>query len=206
VAVEQKANPEIGLRERKKQQTRDRLAAAAFDLFEERGFGNVSAAEIAAKADVSERTFFRYFSSKEDVIFPDAEQQRRHVDELLTNLPATMTVIDGMRAALRTISHEFKESQELQLARARLVSVTPSLQAMIVLREQEWVEALAKAIADRLELDIDDLRPELTAAVIVAAFRVVMNRWIKSGGSEDINEMLDRALAYVGEGLAANRP
>jgi len=204
--VERTADTGMGLRERKKQQTRDRLIEAAFALFDERGYDNVSTAEIAAQADVSERTFFRYFPSKDCVIFPDADEQRLHVEELVANLPPTMSVVEGLREALRTISEEFQESQEQQLARARLVAGTPSLQTMILLREQEWVESFANAIAERLELDHDtDLRPELTAAVIVTAFRVVMNRWIRSGGKEDINQMLDRALVYVGAGLTAPR-
>jgi AcrR family transcriptional regulator len=194
-----------GLRERKKQQTRDRLVEAAFSLFEQRGFENVSAAEIAAYADVSERTFFRYFPSKDDVIFPDADQQRAHVQELVANLPPTLSLVDGLRETLRTLSHELKESKEVQLARARLVAATPSLQTIILHREQEWVQSFANAIADRLGLDQSvDMRPELTAAVIVAAFRVVMGRWIISGGDADINQMLDEALAYVGTGLGAS--
>ena len=199
--------PGAGLRERKKQQTRERLIEAAFTLFAERGFDNVSAGEIAARADVSERTFFRYFPSKEDVIFPDAEQQRRHVDELVTNLPATLPLVEGLRQALQVISEEVAESKELQMARARLVVSTPSLQTLILEREQEWVQIFAGAVADRLELDpAEDLRPELTAAVIVAAFRVVMNRWMRDGGEADFNQMLDRALAYVGTGLSADGP
>ena len=197
--------PEIGLRERKKRQTRDRLVAAAFALFAERGFDHVSAAEIAARADVSERTFFRYFATKEDVIFPETEELRGRVDELVANLPTELSVIDGLRRALKTISHEFEDSKDLQLARARLVESTPSLQTLVLQHEQEWVESFANAVADRLGLDPDeDLRPELTAAVVVAAFRAVMNRWIRSGGNADVDQMLDQALVFLGSGLGSS--
>ena len=197
--------PEIGLRERKKRQTRDRLVEAAFALFAERGFDHVSAAEIAARADVSERTFFRYFPTKEDVIFPDTEEMRGHVDELMANLPTDLSVIEGLRRALHTISHEFEDSKDLQLARARLVESTPSLQTLVLQHEQEWVQSFANAVAARLGLDPDeDLRPELTAAVVVAAFRAVMNRWIRSGGKADIDQMLDQALVFLGSGLGSS--
>jgi AcrR family transcriptional regulator len=194
----------VGWREEKKQRTRDRLVEAAFSLFDERGYENVSTAEIAAQAEVSERTFFRYFPTKEEVIFPDTEEQRRHVDELVSNLPDTMSLVEGLREALRTLSHEFEQAKELQFARARLVASTPSLQTSVLLREQQWVQSFADAIAARLDLDPKaDMRPELTAAVIVSAFRVVMSRWIQSGGRGDINQMLDQALAYVGTGLSS---
>jgi AcrR family transcriptional regulator len=198
------AQQEVGWREQKKQRTRDRLVEAAFALFAERGYDNVSTAEIAAQAEVSERTFFRYFPTKEEVIFPEAEEQRRHVDELVANLPDTMSLVEGLREALRTLSHEFEQAKEMQFARAQLVASTPSLQTSVLLREQQWVQSFADAIAARLDLDPEaDLRPELTAAVIVSAFRVVMSRWIQSGGRGDINQMLDQALAYVGTGLSS---
>ena len=197
--------PESGLRERKKRQTRERLIEASFTLFAERGFDNVSVSEIAARVDVSERTFFRYFPSKEAVIFHDADERRRHVDELVANLPANLSLVEGLRRALQTLSHEFEESKDLQMARARLVASTPSLQTLILHHEQEWVQSFANAVADRLGLDPDDdLRPELTAAVIVAAFRAVMNRWIRSGGQAEISQMLDQALAYLGTGLGSS--
>jgi AcrR family transcriptional regulator len=196
---------EPGLRERKKRQTRDRLVEVAFALFAERGFDHVSAAEIAARADVSERTFFRYFPTKEDVIFPDTEELRGRVDELVANLPTDLSVIEGLRRALQTISHEFEDSKDLQIARARLVESTPSLQTLVLQHEQEWVVSFADAVAARLGLDPDeDLRPELTAAVVVAAFRAVMNRWMKSGGKADIDQMLDEALVFLGSGLGSS--
>jgi AcrR family transcriptional regulator len=197
-------NQEVGWREEKKQRTRDRLVEAAFALFAERGYDNVSTAEIAAQAEVSERTFFRYFPTKEEVLFPDTEEQRRHVDELVSNLPDTMSLVEGLREALRTLSHEFEQAKELQFARAQLVASTPSLQTSVLVREQQWVQSFADAIAARLDLDPrEDMRPELTAAVLVTAFRVVMSRWIQSGGRGDINQMLDQALAYVGTGLSS---
>jgi len=203
--VQTDSAPESGLRERKKRQTRERLIEASFTLFAERGFDNVSVSEIAARVDVSERTFFRYFPSKEAVIFHDADERRRHVDELVANLPANLSLVEGLRRALQTLSHEFEESKDLQMARARLVASTPSLQTLILHHEQEWVQSFANAVADRLGLDPDDdLRPELTAAVIVAAFRAVMNRWIRSGGQAEISQMLDQALAYLGTGLGSS--
>lgn len=67
------------------------------------------------------------------------------------------------------------------------------------------MESFANAVADRLGLDPDeDLRPELTAAVVVAAFGAVMNRWIKSGGNADVDQRLDQALVFLGSGLGSS--
>ena len=113
------------------------------------------------------------------------------------------SVIEGLRRALQTISHEVEDSKDLRLARARLVESTPSLQTLVLQHEQEWVESFANAVADRLGLDPDDdLRPELTAAV-VAAFRAVMNRWIRSGNA-DVDQMLDQGLVFLGSGLGSS--
>ena len=176
---------------------------AAFTLFDERGYDNVAAAEIAAVAGVSERTFFRYFPAKEDVVFPDAEERLGHMKELVANLPQDVSLIEGLRQALTVICLEYEESREIQMMRARLVMATPSLQTFIFHREHEWVELFASAVAERLGLDHDqDMRPELTAAVVVAVFRVVMTRWIRSDGDGAIASLLDEALAFVGTGLA----
>jgi AcrR family transcriptional regulator len=195
--------PIAGLRERKKQATRDQLVDAAFRLFSERGFDSVSAAEIADSVDVSERTFFRYFPAKEDVLFPDSEEKLSHCQELLASLPKELSLVDGMRLALVAMSAEYEVSKDVMLQRARLVASTPSLRAHVLQREQEWVEEFAAAIAPRLDLDESDLRPELAAAMLVTAFRVVLGRWLRSGGKGDVPAMLDQALAFIGSGLSA---
>jgi len=198
---------EQGLRERKKQQTRDQLIAAAFELFEKHGFDKVSAAEIAAAVGVSERTFFRYFPSKEDVVFPDFDESRHDLDAVLSNLPAELSLVEGLRECLQEMSHGYEDSRELHLKRARLAVTTPSLQTHFLLREQEVIESFANAVAKRLGLDMaTDMRPELTAAVVVAVFRVVLGLWIRSGGEGDMRQILDEALAFVGTGLAAFGP
>jgi len=195
----------VGLRERKKQATRHQLVDAAFKLFSKRGFDDVSAAEIAAAVGVSERTFFRYFAAKEDVLFPDAGEKLRHVQQLLAALPPELSLVDGVRRALVAMSDEYEGSKEITLQRARLVAGTPSLRVHILQREQEWVEEFAKAIGARMNLDeTNDLRPELAAAMIVTAFRVVFGRWLRSGGQGDMPTMLDQALAFLGSGLGTD--
>lgn len=194
-----------GLRERKKQATRDQLVETAFRLFSERGFDNVSAAEIADAVGVSERTFFRYFPVKEDVIFPDAGQRLSHVQQLLADLPSDLSLIDGVRRALVAMSDEFEGSQAIMLMRAQLVAGTPALRVHVLQREQEWVEEFSAAIAARMNLDqANDLRPELAAAMIVTAFRVVLGQWLRMGGQSDMPAMLDDALAFIGNGLGVD--
>jgi len=194
-----------GLRERKKQATRDQLVDAAFRLFSERGFASVSAAEIADAVGVSERTFFRYFPAKEDVMFPDAGERLSHVQRLMADLPPDLSLVDGVRRALVAMSDEFEGSQEMMLMRAQLVAATPALRVHVLQREQEWVEEFSAAIAARMNLDqANDLRPELAAAMIVTAFRVVLGQWLRMGGEGDMPAMLDQALAFIGNGLGVD--
>jgi hypothetical protein len=103
------------------------------------------------------------------------------------------------------MSDEFQGSQEIMLMRARLVAGTPVLRVHVLQREHEWVEEFSGAIATRLNLDqANDLRPELAAAMIVTAFRVVLGQWLRMGGQGDMPAMLDQALAFIGDGLGVD--
>ena len=90
----------------------------------------------------------------------------------------------------------------MMLMRAQIVAATPTLPRPRSSAEQEWVEEFSAAIAARMNLDqANDLRPELAAAMIVTAFRVVLGQWLRMGGEGDMPAMLDEALAFIGNGL-----
>src|SRR3954452_20265275 len=117
-----------GLRERKKQQTRDQIARVAMTLFLERGFDTVTVAEVADAAGVSEKTVFNYFPAKEDLVFPDGEARWAALLEEIRDRPPGTSLIDVFRAE----THEFldrvaSESVDDLVARPRLVMRSPAL-------------------------------------------------------------------------------
>jgi AcrR family transcriptional regulator len=100
---------EIGLRERKKQRTRDQIVERALALFDERGFERVTIADIAAAADIAPRTFFSYFPSKEDVVFHDFQVVFTTMEARMGARPAGESTLDVLRAFVQ----EFLEQMDL---------------------------------------------------------------------------------------------
>src|SRR5918996_2801557 len=115
----------VGLRERKKQRTRQTIVEAAFELFGERGFDGTTVAEIAEAAEISPRTFFSYFPSKDDVVFHDFEQQYEVIASWMRDREPGTNAIDALRAGIRSRIGEIGEldpdhASEKRL-RARLI-------------------------------------------------------------------------------------
>ncbi|MEV5324181.1 TetR/AcrR family transcriptional regulator [Nonomuraea fastidiosa] len=148
-----------GLRERKKQRTRQALIQAALRLFEEKGYEETTLAEIAAEAEVSTRTFFSYFASKEDVLFFDSQQR---LDRAMTRLAAKtpdQTVADLLRQFLEDSIEQVitgTGTYDAAALRARLVLTVPSLQAralhLLLDSQLTLAKALHEAFPDRLSL------------------------------------------------------
>ena len=103
---------EIGLRERKKQRTREAIVAAALKLFDERGFDQTTIADIAEAADIAPRTFFGYFPSKEDVVFADFPETVAGLSARLDARAADETTIDAVRAWIEGLLDERDLSEE----------------------------------------------------------------------------------------------
>lgn len=175
-----------GLRERKKQQTRLALVDAALALFETKGFEAATVEEIAAAADVSPRTFFRYFAAKEAVLLAVHDEEFSRlldaVDQASSLTEAVIGAIDG--------DHEhFRRVQEL-LAR------TPALHATFL---QRTVEQERQLVAKLLPADADPrerLRTRLLVAATFAALRVAVEDWLATPGA-DCAERVRDALGLV---------
>src|SRR3954469_25609239 len=121
-----------GLRERKKQQTRDQIARVAMTLFLERGFDTVTVAEVADAADVSEKTVFNYFPAKEDLVFPDGEQRWAALLEAIETRPPGTSVVEPFRLATHAFLDEVAHGDvEAIVARPRLVMDSPALRARL---------------------------------------------------------------------------
>ncbi len=194
--------PRPGLRERRKALTAAELEAAAYRLFGERGFDNVTVDDIAAEADVSRRTFFRYFASKEDVLLADHFVQLARLREAMAARPPDEPIVTALRNALLSLSGDFEERKEMIIIRGRLMRDTPSLQARSLVHQKLWEDAMQEMVADRLGVDpVKDLRPGVVSAATLAAMRVAFTNWLTAGCCDDLIEMTTEALDLLDGGL-----
>ncbi|MGW1888919.1 TetR/AcrR family transcriptional regulator [Streptomyces sp. NPDC002004] len=203
--------PHPGLRERKKRRTRDALLRAALELFCAQGYERTTVDEIAEAAEVSQRTFFRYFANKEETAFAMQRMvESRFVDELRTR-PADEAPLEALRRAVLdswdTIGEAIEQTVpvELHLRTFQLIESTPALLAVHLRRTMELEEEIARIIAEREGLDVDaDPRPRVAVAAFSGVMRVTGHLW---GAQGDLSIASMRALteAYldqVGPALA----
>lgn len=193
---------EIGLRERKKAKTRDALVRSALRQFDERGFDHVTVDDIAGDCDVSPRTFFRYFGSKEDVLFGDSDERCQHLLTTVAAQPDDVPLVVALQAAVRTVAADYEEQREAILLRHRIISATPALRDRTVERQHTWATELIDEVrrssrADRMsELDL-----RLTVAATTTALQVATDLWVEDGGHGDLQALLTSVLDRLRHGL-----
>ena len=194
--------PRPGLRERRKKLTAAELEAAAYRLFGERGFDAVTVDDIAAEADVSRRTFFRYFASKEDVLLADHFTQLARLREAMAARPDDEPIVTALRNALLSMTGDFDTRKEMVIVRGRLMRDTPSLQARSLVHQKLWEDAMQEMVAERLGVDpVKDLRPGVLSAAALAAMRVAFTNWLAAGCDSDLIALTTEALDLLDGGL-----
>lgn len=193
----------IGLRERKKRRTKAQLSDAALRLFSERGFDEVTIEEIAATVEVSPRTFFRYFASKEDVLFVDMDSTLTAIREALVNRPVEEPATVALREAVLSIAEGYELDPGDALERATIMAQTPSLLAHGVGRQAAWEEAIAETLAERKgDAGAPDLRDRLLSACAIAALRVAFAVWVDGGGTGSLIDLARGSLGLLESGFA----
>jgi AcrR family transcriptional regulator len=206
------AEPHPSLRERKKAATRRCIRLAALDLIAERGFSNVTVEDIAAAADVSPRTFFNYFPSKEAVLFgadPGRAEEARA--RLVNDLPGH-SALDVLRLVLadhvRAFSGELAElgGDPTRWARQMKSAHTdPQLRAAQAAHMAQVESRFAAALAERLDTDPDrDPYPMLLASAATSVLRAIMSYWAASGGVVPLDQLTDAAFQAVADGFPEN--
>ncbi|GAU70921.1 putative TetR family transcriptional regulator [Streptomyces sp. NBRC 110611] len=176
--------PVGGLRERKKQRTRDALIRAALELFTEQGYEATTVDEIAEAVDVSQRTYFRYFANKEDVTFAVQEMVEARFLEELTARPAPEPPLTALRSAVLASWDDIGSAiesvvpVELYMRTYQMIESTPALTASHLRRSSELEEQIARLIAGREGLDVDsDPRPRVLVAAFSGVMRVAGKVW-----------------------------
>jgi AcrR family transcriptional regulator len=176
---------------------RDLLAQAAFDLFDERGYDHATVDDITERAGLGRTTFFRYYRSKEDVIFPDHDRLLAQVrDRLLTS--GHVTTLAAISDAVRLVLLHYLDEGDLARRRYALTSKVPALRdreiASVARYQRLFREFIAVWMADTAEPA--PLRAELMAAAVVAAHNHVLRRWLRGESPDPVREV-DTALGLV---------
>jgi AcrR family transcriptional regulator len=173
---------------------RERLQAAAFELFEERGYDGTTVGDIAARADLTERTFFRYFTDKREVLFSGSEELEKLIVSAIASAPKTMSPLDVVVAALAASSPAFEARRAIARKRQALIA------AHAELRERELIKAL-KIAATVLTCLRERGVPQATAALLAQTgttlFQNGFERWIEDPKKRDLAHHLHAALAEL---------
>ncbi|MBP2581970.1 AcrR family transcriptional regulator [Streptomyces sp. PvR006] len=200
-----------GLRERKKQRTREALIKVALELFTAHGYERTTVDEIVDTVEVSQRTFFRYFSSKEEVAFAVQQMVEERFVEALRRRPPDEGPFDALRNAVLsgwdTIGDAITEvvPLELYLRTFQMIESTPALLAVHLRRSTEMEETLAGIIAERESLDVDaDPRPRIAVAAFSGVMRVTGQMWGRGTDQslEAIRALTERYLDHLAPALA----
>jgi AcrR family transcriptional regulator len=171
---------------------RGRLQAAAFELYATNGFEQTTVAEIADRAGVTERTFYRYFSDKREAFFDGSEELQCVLVAAVEACPPEAGPLDAVAGALHHVAREFF-ADRLAVARRRqaLIDATPELHE----REQTKMTSLATALTTALRArGVDEPTAGLVAQSGIAVFRVAFARWIAKKNKTSLDELIKATL------------
>ncbi len=191
----------IGLRERKKRQTREAIQTAAFRLFAENGFTGTTVDDIAAAADVSARTFFTHFASKHEVVLGLFSEKVEALRRRLQEYPADADPLEMVRDVLRSLSASFDSTRRLSLFTG-LVESEPALRARVLEQLDVIEHVLAEAVGERLDTDPDtDLRTRLIASAATTTVHIAVSVWHRSGERNDLAALVEQTYDLTTAGL-----
>jgi AcrR family transcriptional regulator len=180
---------------------RGRLEQAALDLYRERGFDQATVAEIAERAGLTERTFFRYFADKREVLFWGQDRLRDLYVTTIAAAPESAGVMDIMAAAIESVAPVFTGRHELARQRQEVVAATPGLQERELLKRATLAAAVAEALRAR---GLSSAEAELAAELGGLVFKMAYARWLAEPAETDlaaaIRESLNHLRALAGTG------
>jgi AcrR family transcriptional regulator len=196
---------ECGLRERKKLRTRQALADAALRLFAERGYEATTIADIAAAAEVSTRTFFSYFRSKDDVLFADTDERIAMIHTLVADRAPDEPPLALVRRVMASVLEGATPDilGEGPAVRLQILTANPELQGATLQR----LLAAERVLAEQLQAsypELDEITAVAVSASVIGAVRAVAMRSLARGDSpQQLHAAVARALSLVEHGLAA---
>ncbi|MDH6113465.1 AcrR family transcriptional regulator [Kitasatospora sp. MAP12-15] len=192
-----------------RQQMRQDLATAAMELFATQGYEETTVDQIAAAAGVARRTFFRYFRSKEEAIFPDHDDTLVRVADLLASSAPDEHPLDVVCRGIKEVLRMYASTPAVSVARYQLIRQVPTLREREIAVVARYERLFTRYLLGRFDAaedippswqrggDDDSMLAEVSAAAVVAAHNHVLRRWLRAGGRGDVEAQLDHSFDVI---------
>jgi AcrR family transcriptional regulator len=167
--------------------SRGRLEQAAFALYLERGFDDTTAAEIAERAGLTERTFFRHFADKRDVLFGGAATLQDLFVDTVRNAPSTAPPIEAARLALDAVGEIFADMRDRARQRHAIISASAELRERELIKLATLSSAVAAALRSR---GVREPTASLTGEVAITVFKIGFDRWVAPSEQRSLTELM----------------
>ena len=173
---------------------RERLMRAALELYRERGFDQTTAAEIAERAGLTERTFFRYFADKREVLFSGQDRLREIYVTTIAAAPESATPMEMVAAALQAVTPVFDELGDFSRQRQAVIASHPELQERELLKRASQAAAVAEALRQR---GVTEPAASLAAESGVIVFKTAYTSWASDPAGPDLSQLIHEALGQL---------
>ena len=168
-----------------------RLAQAAMELYLERGFDQTTVAEIARRAGLTERTFFRHFADKREVLFAGSASLERHLVETVATAPPNLAAIDAAAAGIEAAAALLQQRRAFAQQRQAVIAANPDLQERELIKLASLSAALARTLRAR---GAGTTTADLVAEVAIAVFRSAFQNWIDESSKGDFPHLIRESL------------
>lgn len=189
--------PALGLRERRRLETQRELSDAALDLFELHGVHGTTVDDIARRAGTSQRTFFRYFATKEAAVFASSDDSARVVGDAIAAVRAGASVVEGIERSWLNLLERFDAHPDEHIRALRihrLVGAEPSLLALALRNEADEADQLTDAAVDAAGADADVLGARAAVSTMALVLRLTIDEWVRRA---ELNERASVRRIYL---------
>lgn len=171
-----------------------RLATSALDLFSERGFEATTVADIAARAGVTERTFFRHYADKREILFGGSATLQEVMVQGVLDAPPAAPPLDAVAAGLHVAATVMEERRDFARQRHAIVSATPELQERELIKMATLSAAVTRALKERA---VEPTNASLIAEMAMAVFRIAFERWVNADHGQTFAELISESLEQL---------
>jgi len=173
---------------------RGRLEQAAMELYAERGFEQTTVAEIAERAGLTERTFFRHFADKREVLFAGAGMLQEFLVSAVDGAPESAAPIEAVAAALEAAGALLQERREWSRQRQAVIAANAGLQERELIKLASLATALAEALRQR---GVGEPAASLTAEAGIAVFKIAFERWVDGPSQPELPQLIRESLGEL---------